>query len=645
MKVGSLRARTLILGIALVASQLAALSPADAGERSLAPVSTQFAQDVAALGGAARYAAFVHMTPSGYANRAQLLDRFGLTSSTTFPSVDVVYAVGTVDAFNAIRGAGDVTYLEANRRLQYTGDTSVWATRARVAQTAVAGGPYRDAAGNVLDGRGVGVAIVDSGIDGTHPDLMNRIGKNYKVVCTTPFLVNTQTEQCFGPVVAQELPMTDNTGGHGTHVAGIVAGDGTASSGTYKGVAPGATLYGYGAGEAIAVLTAAEAFQHILTHYNSFSPRIRVVSNSWGDPGGTAYDPNSVLSKLTKDLVAKGVTVTYAAGNDGGNGNADATSSTAKDPTPGVITVANYDDANTGTRSGQLASTSSRGRNGSPETYPDISAPGSLITSTCNAALPVCATGPTIPWAPFYSTISGTSMATPHISGVAALMYQANPNLTPAQVEDVIQDTALKFSFGAAYTSDPQNSGGTTSYDKGAGLVDVPAALNAIGAAHGTAPTGVQVIASGDGGDYPAQGAADITSLSVRGEAAGLRYTLGVRDVDDVGPTTVSLRVTQNVNGSPFLTSLTLSSTGVTIPAASTSNTALATEATRDTVANTVTFLVPFSNLGNPPVGSIGHNVFASSFVGLIVDAAPGLTPADPIARPQFGAPYTVQTS
>jgi hypothetical protein len=260
-------------------------------------------------------------------------------------------------------------------------------------------------------------------------------------------------------------------------------------------------------------------------------------------------------------------------------------------------------------------------------------------------ALPVCATGPTIPYAPFYSTIGGTSMATPHISGVAALLYQARPTLTPAQVEDVLLDTAYKFTAGASYVSDPQNSGGTTSYDKGAGLVDVPAALNALGVGHGTAPTGSQVIATNDGGDYPAQGAADIVGLSVQGESTGLRYTLTLRDVDDVGPTTVSLRVTQNVNGKPFLTSLTVSSTGVTIPAASTSNTAVATQATRDTASNTVTFFVPFSNLGNPPVGSIGHNVFASSFVGLIVDAAPGGAGAEAIARPQFGSPYTVQTS
>ena len=592
-----------------------------------------------------RYAAFVHFRRGEFGNHVEVLADHNLRATSVFPSARVAYAVGKVRALRSIRNATSVRYLEANRKLRYFGDTGPWSSRARVAQKAVSGGPYTDASGAVLDGTGVGVAVVDSGIDGTHPDLAGRMGANFKVACSTPGLISTATEQCFGPVVVAESPTTDNTGGHGTHVAGIVAGDGTASEGTYTGVAPGATLYGYGAGEVIAVLTAAESFQHILDNHDSFSPAIKVVNNSWGDPAGTPYDSDSLLSRLTRDLVAAGITVTFAAGNDGGNGNGDMTSSTAKDPTPGVITAANYDDGDTGDRNGTLDTTSSRGRNGVPTTYPDISAAGSSITSTCNQALTTCTIGPTIPWAPFYSTLSGTSMAAPHISGVAALIYQARPDLTPAQVEDVMLDTAYKFTAGAPYTSDPQNSGGTTSYDKGAGLVDVPAALNALGVAHGTAPTGVQQVVSSDGGDYLAQGAADIVSLSVDGEVTGLRYTVGLRDVDDVGLTTISLRVTQNVNGRPFLTSLTLSSTGVTVPAASTTNTAVATQATRDTSANTVTFFVPFSNLGNPPAGSPAHNVFVSSFVGLIVDVAPGGLGAEAIARPQFGEPYTVSTS
>ena len=86
-------------------------------------------------------------------------------------------------------------------------------------------------------------------------------------------------------------------------------------------------------------------------------------------------------------------------------------------------------------------------------------------------------------WAPWYGSISGTSMGSPHAAGAAALLLQARPDLTPAQVEDVLQDTAYKLTFGGGYVADPQNSGGTTSFDKGAGLIDLPAALDALGVA------------------------------------------------------------------------------------------------------------------------------------------------------------------
>ena len=542
----------MVLALSMGFGLLLALPGSSDAADYTARMSPRLTSDLKTLPHSTTYGVFVHFRKGTWAERGAVLNAHSLDLATVFRSVNVAYAVGSLRSVRSLAEERAVSYLEANRALEYAGDTGAWASRARVAQTSVAGGPYRDSGGAVLDGRGVGVAVVDSGIDGTHPDLAARVGRNFKVVCSTPGLINTQTEQCFGPVVALETPNSDNTGGHGTHVSGIVAGDGTASAGTYQGVAPGATLYGYGAGEVISVLTAAESFQHILNNYNSFTPRIRVVNNSWGDSGGTPYDADSVLSKLTRDLVARGVTVVFAAGNDGGNGSADQTSSTAKDPTAGVITAANYDDADTGNRDNVLDSTSSRGRNGQPATYPDVSAPGANIISTCRPTMPICDAGPSIPWAPDYAALGGTSMASPHIAGIAALLYQAQPGLTPAQVEDALLDTAHKFTAGAAYVSDPQNSGATTSFDKGAGLVNVPAALNALGVAHGTSPTGPQTVTTGDGGDYPAQGAADITSLSVQGEATGLRYTLGVRDVDDVGPTTISLRITQNVDGKPF---------------------------------------------------------------------------------------------
>ena len=89
--------------------------------------------------------------------------------------------------------------------------------------------------------------------------------------------------------------------------------------------------------------------------------------------------------------------------------------------------------------------------------------------------LPICATGTN--GSNEYATLSGTSMAAPHIAGIAAQILQANPALTPADVEDILEDTARQISTGAPYEPDPANPTTGTSFDKGHGLVDVVAAI------------------------------------------------------------------------------------------------------------------------------------------------------------------------
>jgi serine protease AprX len=652
---------TLVAGVALTLS-----SPANAtaarSQSEPAGITPRLARVLDNAPGTRQLGAIVHLDAGAYSEQAEILGAYGLTVSNTFDAADAVYATGTVSSFRALAANTGVSYLQDDRRLQFHGDTGPWATRARVAHESVSGGPYFDGGGAVLDGRGVGVAVVDSGIYGLHPDFQGRIAGNFKVVCSTPGLINTNTQQCFGPVVVAEADDTDTTGGHGTHVAGIVAGDGTASEGAFRGAAPGATLYGFGTGEGISVLTAAETFQYILDNYDSFTPRIKVINNSWGDTGGTAYDPNDLINKLVNQLVAKGVTVTFSASNDAGDGSSDSTSSYSKNPTPGVISVANYWDSKgnpnnllqpldveTGTIDGTLDFSSSRGKNGEPATYPDVAAPGAKIMSTCVPIKPVCDLSPTYEatgqtkWAPYYSSVSGTSMASPHVAGIAALLYQARSGLTPAQIEDLLQDTARKFTSTytpGTYNPDPQNQGSTASFDKGAGLVNVPAALNALGVARAGIDPDPVTIATDPAGDA-ATGATDMTNVSAEAGATGVTYRIQLADVTDLPPAAVTLRITQNVNGLPFRSDVSLSSTGVS-PVAS--STAPATSASVDTATNTVTFFVPYSNLGNPPVNAPAHNVFASAFVGGIVDTAPGgpVAIVDVQSRPHFGAPYTV---
>ncbi|MFA5890270.1 MAG: S8 family serine peptidase [Actinomycetota bacterium] len=697
----------IMLVVGALSTSPASASPTDLFTLGTVSMSPGFAADIAALPTTSPYGAFVHFTGGAETEHRALLAGYGLTVAESYPEIKVDYALGNIAAFRVLTRAPGISYLESDRALKFLSDTEEWATRSRVAQEAVSGGPYFDASSRALTGEGIGVAIVDSGINAPHPDLANRVKNNYKIVCTTPGFINTTTEQCFGPLEFVDVgnqASTDTSSGHGTHVAGIVAGDGTASTGPYPGaapnvrgaftgVAPGATLYGFGTGEAASVLFATEAFQYIYDHYDEFTPRIRVINNSYGDTKGTAYDPNSVFSKLVRTLVQeKGVSVIFAAGNDGGDGTADQTSSFSKDPTPGVVSVANYDDAASGNRDNVLSSDSSRGASGNPTTYPDVSAPGTMVTSPCvRETQPVCNLGvDEVRWAPYYGTISGTSMATPNVAGDLALLYQARPGLTPPEAEALLQDTAHKFSAGSAYVTDPQNAGTTTSVDKGAGLVDVVAALNALGVAHqtkldgsgpasvhinqpgdgdtsngagqiavsGTADDGVlppvvpaeETIFDGDSGDFSGPGAADIAKLTVQETPAGaptpgLTYRMTVRDATDFGNVpSVSLRVTQNVNGQPFFTNINATPAAVT-PGSATPPGAVATTASRS--GNTITFFIPMANLGNPPSGAPAHNVFASSFINAVVDAAPGpkdpqTAGADVIVRPQSGRAYTI---
>lgn len=609
---------------------------------SAARTSPQVTADAARLAGTTSYEAIVRFKRGGPAAQRAILARQGLRVKQTLRAIRAYVVSGELRDVAALARKRAVAYVERNEQLQWLGDTAPWASRVRVAQTAVSGGPYRDATGRVLDGSGIGVAIVDSGVEAGHPDLVNRVATNYKAAVPP-------SGRNLGPGSS-----TDTTSGHGTHVSGIVAGDGTASQGTYRGVAPGSTLHVFSGGETLSMAFAAIALDVLYTRFESLTPRVRVVNNSWGNPGGSAYDPNSSLSVLIRKLVNdKGVLMVFAAGNDGGDGTADKTSSYCKDPTPGIICVANYDDGDTGARDSTLDDSSGRAKRGEPLNYPDVAAPGTFVTSTCSPTALLCSAPglitPSPAWAPWYGSASGTSMAAPHVAGLAALLLQAKPSLTPVDLEDIVLDTAHRFSFGGPYEADPQNAGGLTSFDKGAGLVDAVAALQdaRVGAVGAGEASPTQLV-SGDGGDYSGPGAADIESLDVAPGVGGVSYTITVRDAGAVAPGGVGLRVTQNVDGKARRTNVTVTASGVAARGAESPDDPATAEATSATLSgNAVTFFVPYSELGDPPAGAPAHNVFASSFIQAISDVAPspsGTTVgADVIVRPRYAPPYTVR--
>ena len=296
-----------------------------------------------------------------------------------------------------------------------------------------------------VTGRGVGVAIIDTGIDGTHPDLPfgSKVAQNVKVV---PDLFGN------GPIFVENVPNTDTTSGHGTHVASTVGGTGAALAGKYHGVARGAHLVGLGSGEALFVLTALESFDWVLMHWSQYG--VRVISNSWGTTG--SFSPDDPINVATARAHDAGLAVVFAAGNAGPGSNTLNPYCVA----PWTICVA------AGLKDGQtLADFSSRGIPGDPLYHPTITAPGVNIVAArattglvLNAffAVDVVDIGAD---AIHYTAASGTSMATPHVSGTVALILEANPALTPDQIKSVLEATATPmpgyevYQVGSGYLS------------------------------------------------------------------------------------------------------------------------------------------------------------------------------------------------
>lgn len=332
-------------------------------------------------------------------------------------------------------------------------------------------------------GAGIGVAVIDSGINDSHPDLWDSTETHSRVVYHQDF-TGTPTTNAAG---AQY-----DLYGHGTHVAGIIGGNGYLSGGQYEGVAPGVSLVDLraldqnGAGTDSTVIA---AIQEAIALQNTYN--IRVINLSLGRGIGVPYaqDP---LCQAVEAAWNSGIVVVVAAGNYGRlsvNGSNGFGTITAPGNDPYVLTVGATKSNGSGSPASEtLASFSSKG----PTTYdhvvkPDIVAPG-------NAVVSLAAPGATLEAAyaqeyvtgtdgkDDYFTLSGTSMATPAVVGAAALMLQENPALTPDQVKARLMQTAYKMGLiqTSAYVPHLLQTFFST-YDlfsDGSGLLNIQAAIN-----------------------------------------------------------------------------------------------------------------------------------------------------------------------
>ncbi|HXH28473.1 MAG TPA: S8 family serine peptidase, partial [Candidatus Polarisedimenticolia bacterium] len=340
-----------------------------------------------------------------------------------------------------------------------------------------------------LDGRGIGIALIDTGVE-AHDDLMRARG----------FEQPLEVE-----VVGHEPGLADPFG-HGTHVAGILNGNGADSSMPdayrhFRGIAPGARLISIralaadGSGYSSDIIT---GIDWAIAHKDRYN--IRVLNLSLGHPVYESYvtDP---LCRAARAAVQAGIVVVAAAGNDGRIGSGYGTI-TVPGNEPSVITVGAMDDDNTVTTTDDvLAWYSSKG----PTLVdlvvkPDIVAPGTWIVSLRaphsyldstyhDLALQVrdYRTNDRIGDRDgAYYTLSGTSMAAPMVAGAAALMLQKDPSLTPATVKARLMKSAVKDD--------------RLVFETGAGYLDIDAALNAEGIATGA--DSPQAVLGGDGYIY-----------------------------------------------------------------------------------------------------------------------------------------------
>ena len=305
-----------------------------------------------------------------------------------------------------------------------------------------------------LTGAGVGVAVIDSGVSGWHNDLTLERGGLF--ASYAPRVAHFKDfRNPYGPVddpAYYEAPFDDY--GHGTHVAGIIAGSGYDSNGGRTGVAPKATIVGLkvldytGAGYVSDVIAALDYAVSIKDAYN-----IRVINLSVGAGVYESYatDP---LAQAARRAVDAGIVVVAAAGNLGADaaGTTQYGGITSPGNAPWVLTVgASNHNGTTSRGDDAIGAFSSRGPTWIDfSAKPDIVAPGVGIESLAEpwttlydryAAYLLPGVDP-FAWTSPYLSLSGTSMAAPVVAGTVALMLEANPELTPNAVKAILQYTA-----------------------------------------------------------------------------------------------------------------------------------------------------------------------------------------------------------
>ncbi len=360
----------------------------------------------------------------------------------TYTVIDGLHLFLPADQLDRLARMPGVDRIDADEPLAWHLDTS---------RSAVGVGPQMWDQG--IDGGGGTVAVLDTGIDESHPSVQGKVAEAVVV-----------REQAG----ATEAPAGTDTDGHGTHVAGIVAGTGEGSqllrsdNREYAGMATGSQLISIDISNPFTTSTAIEGFDWV--HENHEAYDITVVQNSWGRKEvGEPYDEGDATIQASNALVRDdGLLLVFSAANEG----PDASSLSLEAQNPNVLTVGAVDD------SGGVAEFSSRGPvllpsgEQAPWVKPDVAAPGVQIRSAKAGA----AAGSNL-----YVDLSGTSQAAPHVAGIAAMVRASAPDLGPLEVAELFRQAAMDLG--------PPGPDPATGY----GFVDAPRTLElALAADNGT---------------------------------------------------------------------------------------------------------------------------------------------------------------
>ena len=359
------------------------------------------------------------------------LRNVGILGGTRFHSLPMVNITATRDQIIAISHSPAVRSIYANRTLNFNSEPEVRSVTG--VERARGDAEISDHNGGLpVTGRNVTVAVLDTGIDGTHGDLAGRVTKNIKLIDSESASAGFNY-----PINSENLSNTDQLHGHGTFVAGIIAGTATLSNGKFAGVAPDARLIGLSAGD-VTLVYVLNGLDYLLSHRAELG--VRVVNCSFS--ANTVYDSNDPVNVATRMLTQAGINVVFSAGNSGPGPNTLNPYAVA----PWVVSVGATDTQ------GRLASFSSRGDFASGLFRPTLVAPGTRVVSVRGSGI-ANVTGAqglasadtdrlTAGEIPYYTTASGTSFSAPQVAGTIALMLEANPTLTPAEVRSILQLTA-----------------------------------------------------------------------------------------------------------------------------------------------------------------------------------------------------------